>query len=70
METLKSMAVGASVALILFYTMQPSEQALVEAYKQGRADALKTRIDGKLNWELEQACVGLWAEGLPDKGAL
>ena len=69
METIKSMAVGASVALILFYTMQPSEQALVAAYKQGRADALKTRVDGKLNWELEQTCVGLWAEGLPDKGA-
>jgi hypothetical protein len=70
METLKSVLIGLSVGVMTVYILEPGEQALVKAYKQGRADALRTKVDGKLNWELEQTCVGLWAEGLPDKGAL
>ena len=70
MGLIQASIVGTVVALSVHYFASPSEQALVEAYKQGRADALKTKVNGKLNWELEQTCVGLWAEGLPDKGAL
>ena len=40
---------------------QIADAAVVEAYKQGRADALKTRVNGNMNWELEQTCVGMWA---------
>ena len=40
---------------------QIADAAVIEAYKQGRADALKTRVNGNLNWELEQTCVSMWA---------
>lgn len=40
---------------------QIAQEAAVEAYKQGRVDALKTRLNGNLNWELEQTCVSMWA---------
>ena len=42
-------------------TSYGSDANPVEAYKQGRADALKVRVNGNLNWELEQVCVGMWA---------
>lgn len=36
--------------------MQAAE--IIAAYKEGRKDALKTNT---VNWELEQACLSLWA---------
>lgn len=41
----------------------------IESYKQGRKDALTMKgSNGQLNWELEQTCVGLWAQGLQIEG--
>lgn len=35
----------------------PKHQEIIEAYNQGRKDALKTN---PVSWDLEEACVGLW----------
>ena len=42
-------------------TSYGSDANPVEAYKQGRSDALKVKVNGNPNWELEQVCVGMWA---------
>jgi hypothetical protein len=57
--------VGAVVGLgAVWYTLPERDplEIYAEAYKQGRIDALKPRLNGNLNWELEQVCVGLWTE--------
>jgi hypothetical protein len=57
--------VGAVVGLgAVWYTLPERDplEIYAEAYKQGRIDALKPRLNGNLNWELEQVCVGLWME--------
>jgi hypothetical protein len=40
----------------------PSSEDVIQAYQQGRADALKTNPASD---ELERVCVGLWADSLP-----
>jgi hypothetical protein len=40
----------------------PSSQDVIDAYQQGRADALKTNPPSE---QLERVCVGLWADSLP-----
>jgi hypothetical protein len=57
--------VGAVIGLgAVWYTLPEKDplEIYAEAYKQGRIDALKTRLNGNPNWELEQVCVGLWME--------
>jgi hypothetical protein len=41
---------------------RPTHREIILAYQQGRVDALKLN---PVSWDLEQACVGLWAGRLP-----
>lgn len=63
---------GAAIgALATVLVTEPADQAAwhVASYKQGKKDALQVKnTQGQLNWELEQTCVGLWAQGLPAEG--
>lgn len=60
---------GAAIGILATVLVtEPADQAAwhVESYKQGKKDALQVKnTQGQLNWELEQTCVGLWAQGLP-----
>ena len=66
MEALKSIVIGVVSAVVAVLVTLPSKDPLsvyAEAYKQGRIDALKSKYsNGNPNWELEQVCVGMWAE--------
>ena len=66
MEAWKSALIGLGVGLATVMAALPSKDPLsiyAEAYKQGRIDALKSKYaNGNPNWELEQVCVGMWAE--------
>lgn len=71
---IRSAVVGAlagamSVYAALVMTMKPAPVVdpptpaeIIQAYNQGRADALKLN---PVSWDLEQACVNLWAGRLP-----
>jgi hypothetical protein len=52
--------VAACVAFLWVKEGQSEEHgnAIIAAYNKGKTDALKTQ---KPSWELEQACVSLWA---------
>lgn len=60
---------GAAIGILATVLVtEPVDQAAwhVASYKQGKKDALQVKnTQGQLNWELEQTCVGLWAQGLP-----
>jgi hypothetical protein len=56
--------IGVLTGLIAVWMVLPSQgpvEIYAEAYKQGRIDALKVRVNGNPNWELEQVCVSMWA---------
>lgn len=62
--------VGAVIGLIAVWLSLPSKDPVelyAEAYKHGRADALKVKINGNPNWELEQVCVGMWMAKQEDR---
>jgi N-acetylglucosamine-6-phosphate deacetylase len=67
--TIVGSVVGAAVGVwATVLVTEPADQAAwhVASYKQGKKDALQVKnTQGQLNWELEQTCVGLWAQGLP-----
>jgi hypothetical protein len=68
--TIRSILVGALVGGVVGYTVwsvgnlapKPTYREIIQAYNQGRVDALKLN---PVSWDLEQACVNLWAGRLP-----
>lgn len=68
--TIRSILVGAVAGGVVGYTVwwvgnlppKPTYREVILAYQQGRADALKLN---PVSWDLEQACLGLWAGRLP-----
>jgi hypothetical protein len=65
MKSIAGFGVGVAIGLVAFWLTLPSQSPVeiyAEAYKHGRADALKVKINGNPNWELEQVCVGMWME--------
>lgn len=47
----------ASGIFVMGQTFGPKHHEIIEAYNQGRKDALKTN---PVSWDLEETCVGLW----------
>lgn len=68
--TIRSIVSGAIVGGVVGYTVwwvsnqppMPTHREIILAYQQGRVDALKLN---PVSWDLEQACVGIWAGRLP-----
>ncbi len=57
---MRNFLAGMAVAVFFFLLGEhygPKHQEIIEAYNQGRKDALKTN---PVSWDLEEACVGLW----------
>ena len=59
-------ALGAAVVTVAWWVSNqppiPTHREIILAYQQGRIDALKLN---PVSWDLEQACVGIWAGRLP-----